>query len=134
MMQIVDHFVSTGAPLFLASPAGHVHLDPDLESAVDAFCTALRQVVGSGASVKFRAYRAGAGMYLAIDVTGTKEDRGLTLMEGDRVELPTADSVAKFSSLECAVTDAVDCFYLAWRVLDSLSPASLRVGPRITTK
>ncbi len=131
---LLDHFVGEGEPLFQAYPTRRVCLNPSLEPGVAAFCTALRQVVGMGAAVQCWAYRAGAGMYLAIDVTGAGESRSLTLMEGDRAELPAADSVVRDSSLECIVTDAVDGFYLALRVLDSLSPSSLRVGPRITTK
>lgn len=134
MTQALDHFVGEGEPLFQAYPTKRLCLNPDLEPDMEVFCTALRQAVGMGAAVQCWAYRAGAGMYLAIDVTGTDASRSLTMMEGDRAELPSESSVAEHESLECVVTDAVDCFYLALRVLDSLSPASLRVGPRITTK
>ncbi len=134
MTQALDHFTSMSDPLFQAYPTARVCLDSNLEPAVTAFCTALQQVVGCGASVNCWTYRAGAGMYLAMDVAGAAESRSLTLMEGDKVELPTADCVARFTDLECIVTDSVDAFYLTLRVLDSLSPASLRLGPRMTTK
>ena len=133
-MTFLVHFTGSGAPLFSASSTGPVRLGMDFETQMEAFCASLRQVVGDGPSVRCWAYRAGAGMYLALDVEGSGESRSLTLIEGDKADLPTPDCVAEYAALECVVTDAVDAFYLALRVLASLSPSSLRLGPRITTK